>query len=258
MAVGTGPRLFVRARLTGGATVELDHGQANYLGNVLRMKAGDPLLVFNGTDGEWRAIITERGRRGLVLTAEAQTRPQTPRPALYYLFAPLKQGRLDYMIQKAVELGAGLMTPVLTQHTQVTRVNVERMEANAIEAAEQCGILTIPQIDEPVALAQLLDAWPTLEPARRIIYCDEATDSAGPVATLGGLGDVAYAVLIGPEGGFSSEERQRLRSLPFVTPLPLGPRILRADTAAVAALALVQSVLGDWRSERPPGFERGR
>jgi 16S rRNA (uracil1498-N3)-methyltransferase len=153
------------------------------------------------------------------------------------------------MVQKAVEMGAGLLTPVLTQHTQVGRVNVERMEANAIEAAEQCGLLSIPQIDEPVALGQLLAAWPSVEPGRRIVYCDEAAPEADPIPVLSGLTDPRFAVLVGPEGGFSAEERTRLRGLSFVTPISLGPRILRADTAAVAALALLQAVRGDWRAK---------
>jgi 16S rRNA (uracil1498-N3)-methyltransferase len=245
-AAETSQRLFVRSRLTAGAQVELDRGQINYLVNVLRLEAGDAIAVFNGVDGEWRAALTERGRRNWILTAETLTREQDQRPDLYYLFAPLKHGRLDYMVQKAVEMGAGLMMPVLTQHTQVGRPNLERMEANAIEAAEQCGLMSIPQIDEPIPLSQLIDAWPSVEPQRRIIYSDEAA-AGDPIETLRGLAGDRFAVLVGPEGGFSEEERARLRSRPFVTPISLGPRVLRADTAAVAALALVQAVLGDWR-----------
>ena len=240
-------RLFFRARLTEGAVVDLDRTQTNYLVNVLRLSAGDRVLLFNGQDGEWLARLVERNRRNVALSMERQEREQTPRPDLYYLFAPLKQGRLDYMIQKAVEMGAGLLTPVLTQHTQVGRVNVERMEANAIEAAEQCGLLSLPQIDEPVALSQLLAAWPSVEPNRRIVYCDEAAPHADPIPALSSLTDSQFAVLVGPEGGFSAEERTRLRGLSFVTPISLGPRILRADTAAVAAMALLQAVRGDWR-----------
>jgi 16S rRNA (uracil1498-N3)-methyltransferase len=247
MAVATRQRLFVRTSLSAGATVDLDPAQTNYLVNVLRMAPGESVAVFNGRDGEWKASLVERRRRSYALTVERQDRQQTARPDLYYLFAPLKQGRLDYMIQKAVEMGAGLMTPVLTQHTQVTRLNAERMEANAIEAAEQCGLLSIPQIDDAIPLSQLLDAWPQVEPDRRIVYCDEAAPMADPVAALQGIAGRRVAVLVGPEGGFSAEERTRLRALPFVTPIRIGPRILRADTAAVAALALVQAVLGDWR-----------
>lgn len=240
-------RLFLRARLSAGATIDLDRGQSNYLVNVLRMSPGGEILVFNGSDGEWRATLGQRDRRVWILTVGTQERPQTDPPDLYYLFAPLKQGRLDYMVQKAVEMGASLLTPVLTQFGQVGRVNTERMEANAIEAAEQCGLLTIPRIDEPVPLFQLIESWPSLEPNRRIIFCDEGAGSEDPVKTLGELKESKFAVLIGPEGGFSPDERSRLRSRPFVTAIGLGPRIMRADTAAVAALALVQAVLGDWR-----------
>ncbi len=246
-------RLFVRARLAAGASVELDSGQANYLVNVLRKERGDAVLVFNGQDGEWRASLADRSRRGWSLHVDSQTRLQTPRPDLYYLFAPLKHGRLDYMVQKAVEMGAGLLCPVLTQHTQISRLNLQRMEANAIEAAEQCGILSLPQIDEPLALRELLDGWPRVEAGRRIIFCDEgeAGGATQPLAVLRGIAERRLAVLVGPEGGFSEEERQLLRGLPFVTALPLGPRILRADTAAVAAMAVVQAAIGDWQGEAP-------
>lgn len=240
-------RLFVRARLAARAVIELDRSQTHYLVNVLRLGSGDGVLVFNGEDGEWRTVLSERSRRNWALLVEEQVRPQTPRPDLYYLFAPLKQARLDYMVQKAVEMGAGLLCPVLTRRTQVSRLNQERMEANAIEAAEQCGILTIPEIDDPVPLDQLLDAWPTVEAGRRIVFCDEGAEEADPVAILGKIEERSLAVLIGPEGGFSEEERALLLAKPFVTALPLGPRILRADTAAVAALALAQAVIGDWR-----------
>ena len=204
--------------------------------------------MFNGGDGEWTATIRERGRRNWALGVVEQTRTQSERPDLQYLFAPLKQARLDYMVQKAVEMGAGRLVPVLTQHGQVSRVNRERMEANAIEAAEQCGILSIPEIDEPIALTKLIEDWPARAPDHRIIFCDESDSNGDPVALLSKLTGRRYAVLIGPEGGFSVEERAMLRAQPFVTAIGLGPRIMRADTAAVAALALVQATLGDWRS----------
>jgi 16S rRNA (uracil1498-N3)-methyltransferase len=243
-------RLFLRAGLAAGALVALDKAQANYLVNVLRLTEGGAVLVFNGRDGEWRATL--RGnRKAWNLEIGEQTRAQPPDPDLHYLFAPLKQGRLDYMVQKAVEMGAGRLRPVLTQHGQIMRINLERMEANAIEAAEQCGILTIPAIDEPVPLKQLLDAWTEREGDRRLIFCDEGHGETDPLPVLSSLPPSPLAVLIGPEGGFSAEERQALHARAFVTPIPLGPRILRADTAAVAALAVVQAVLGDWRS-RPP------
>ena len=248
-------RLFVRGVFSPGARVELDRAQAHYLVNVLRLEAGDPILVFNGRDGEFRATLATESRRSHGLAIGEQTRAQPPAPDLRYLFAPLKQARLDYMVEKATEMGVARLTPVLTQHGQVSRVNRERMEANAIEAAEQCGILSLPRIDEPVTLEALLAAWPADEPERRIIFCDEADGGADPLAILAALPPSPLAVLIGPEGGFSSAERDRLRALAFVTALPLGPRILRADTAAVAALALVQAARGDWRRAQssPPG-----
>jgi 16S rRNA (uracil1498-N3)-methyltransferase len=238
------PRLFVRAGLSEGAEVSPDQGQANYLLNVMRLRAGDCVLVFNGLDGEWRARVEPFGKKGCRLVAEEKAREQTAPSDLHYLFAPLKHARLDYMVQKAVEMGVGRLRPVLTQFTQVARLNLERMEANAIEAAEQCGILAIPQIDAPRKLADMLDGW---DGARRLIFCDEAAPPGGPVAALTRLTSGPTALLIGPEGGFSDEERADLLARPYVTPLSLGPRILRADTAAVAALALVQSFIGDWR-----------
>jgi 16S rRNA (uracil1498-N3)-methyltransferase len=244
-------RLFVRAGLFGGGRVDLDQSQANYLVNVMRLGEGAGMLVFNGVDGEWRATLTASGRKVWHLNIIKGTRPQTPTPDLHYLFAPLKHARLDYMVEKAVEMGAGRLRPVLTRHTQVTRVNRERMEANAIEAAEQCGVLSVPAVDEPVQFSALLAAWPTSDPTRRLIFCDEGESNADPVAILAALKPSPLAVLVGPEGGFADDERQALRAAPFVTAIPLGPRILRADTAAVAALALVQAMLGDWRNNPP-------
>jgi 16S rRNA (uracil1498-N3)-methyltransferase len=241
-------RLFIRASLAAGMLIELDRGQVNYLVNVLRMGEGDSILVFNGRDGEWRAQLTSEGRRAHRLVIGQSTRPQPPAPDLHYLFAPLKHARLDYMVGKAVEMGVGRLRPVLTQHTQVTRINLERMEANAIEAAEQCGILGIPAIDEPVALKALIEAWPENEPQRHIVFCDENDEASDPLRILASLAPSPLAVLIGPEGGFSAEERDLLRGRAFVTALALGPRILRADTAAVASLTLIQATLGDWRT----------
>jgi len=236
-------RLFLDAPLSAGVDVTLDRNQANYLLNVLRMKAGDALLVFNGRDGEWRARIEAAGKRECVLALAQQTRAQEYGPDLEYLFAPLKHARLDYMVQKAVEMGVRRLRPVLTRRTQVSRVNLERMRANAIEAAEQCGILWIPEILEPEPLESAIAAW---EAGRRLIVCDEAASHANPAEALRGITAGRLALLIGPEGGFAPEERELFTRQPFVTVVSLGPRILRADTAAVAALAVVQSCLGDW------------
>jgi 16S rRNA (uracil1498-N3)-methyltransferase len=229
------PRLYVSTPLHAGASLALDAAQANYLRNVLRRKPGDWVLVFNGRDGEWRATLADSGKRGVL--------------DLHYLFAPLKHARLDYMVQKAVELGASRLQPVLTRHGQVGRVNLDRMRANAIEAAEQCGILTLAEIGDPVALDRLLAER---DPARLLVFCDEDAEVKDPVAALTaarppGSASPPLAVLVGPEGGFADDERVALLRLPNVVRLALGPRILRADTAAVAALALVGAVLGDWR-----------
>jgi 16S rRNA (uracil1498-N3)-methyltransferase len=241
------PRLYVDVPLAAGAAVALDAAQANYLGNVLRLNAGDAVLMFNGRDGEWRAILAG-ARRKLTLTVGERTREQTQALDLHYLFAPLKHARLDYMVQKAVEMGAARLQPVITRHGQVARVNLERMRANAIEAAEQCGILALPEVCAPLPLAQAIAAR---EPGRLLVFCDEDAQVKDPVAALAAARAagraISLAVLIGPEGGFAAEERDALLALPNVVRLALGPRILRADTAAVAALALVGAVLGDWR-----------
>lgn len=241
----TSTRLYLDAPLSAGARVDLDSRQANYLVNVLRLAAGDTVLVFNGRDGEWRASLVSIGRRHWQVEADVMTRPQPAAPTLRLLFAPLKQSRHDYVVEKAVEMGVGRLSPVLTQHGQVNRVNRERVAANAIEAAEQCGILSLPSIDEPVDLTRLIEAWTAAD--GRIVYCDEGEEGADPLAILLAMPAGEVAVLVGPEGGFSAEERALLRGRPFVTAIPLGPRILRADTAVVAALALVQAARGDWR-----------
>ena len=238
------PRLFVDAVLAAGETVELERSQSNYLGNVLRLSAGDTILVFNGRDGEWQAAISGRKRLD-GLNIVAQTRPQDRLPDLAYVFAPLKHARLDYMVQKAVEMGASSLQPVLTRFTQVSRVNGERMRANVIEAAEQCGILSLADVAEPVALDRYLAGR---EGQRLLVFCDEAAAAANPLLALQGAPAASNGVdiLIGPEGGFAEEERAILLRQPLTLRLSLGPRILRADTAAVAALALVQAALGDW------------
>src|SRR6201996_5879101 len=242
------PRLFVNLPLAEGLAVALERDQSNYLGNVLRLAAGDAVLVFNGSDGERRASIAGR-KRPDILTIEARTRPQDHLPDLAYVFAPLKHARLDYMVQKAVEMGACRLEPVLTRFTQVSRVNGERMRANVIEAAEQCGILSIATVADPVPLERYLVGRST---ERLLVFCDEAAEVADPNQALKtGRGGDGIDVLIGPEGGFAEEERALLLRQPRTLRLGPGPRILRADTAAVAALALVQAALGDWTGTAP-------
>jgi 16S rRNA (uracil1498-N3)-methyltransferase len=253
------PRLHVADALKPGAKIALGRKQGHYLETVLRLKGGDPVLLYNGKDGEWRATL-EASRRA-TLAVQEQTRPQPAPRDLHHLFAPLKHERLDYMVQKAVEMGASRLQPVLTRHTQVKRVNVERMRANAIEAAEQCGVLSVPEVAEPVTLARALAAR---KAERLLVFCDEDADTKDPLRALAGAreapsamlpltmsdtpsGPQGLALLIGPEGGFAEDEREAIMKLSNVVRLSLGPRILRADTAAVAALALIQAVLGDWR-----------
>lgn len=236
------PRLFVDMPFTAGFALPLNADQANYLGNVLRLKTGATVLVFNGRDGEWRATIAGR-KRPDSLIVEIQTRPQEPPTRIRYVFAPLKHARLDYMVQKAVEMGASTLLPVLTQHTQVTRINTERMRANAIEAAEQCGILSLAAVADAVPFQRFLQERPT---DHVLVFCDEDAPEAQAVEVLRQAGMATQPgvdVLIGPEGGFSEDERTLLLKQPNVARISLGPRILRADTAAVAALALVQAAL---------------
>lgn len=239
------PRLFVGTPLAAGSGIALDRDQSNYLGNVLRLAAGDTVLVFNGRDGEWQAMLAGRKRpdRAEIVS---QIRQQDRLPDLHYVFAPLKHARLDYMVQKAVEMGAAALRPVTTRFTQASRVNVERMRANVIEAAEQCGILSLAEVRDPEPLERYLGAR---DDQRLLVFCDEDAPTGDPVAALtraraestGGTD-----VLIGPEGGFAEDERALLIKQPRTVRLALGPRILRADTAAVAALAVVQTALGDW------------
>ena len=237
------PRLFVDAPLSAGAVVALERDHSNYLGNVLRLSAGATVLVFNGRDGEWRAAISGR-KRPDTLEILNPTRPQDQLRDLTYVFAPLKHARLDYMVQKAVEMGASRLQPVLTRFTQVARVNGDRMRANVVEAAEQCGILTLANVADPTPLDKFLSLR---EPQRLLIFCDEAAEVANPLQALDPARTRAQGidVLVGPEGGFAEEERTLLLRQPHILRLSLGPRILRADTAAVAALALVQAALGD-------------
>jgi 16S rRNA (uracil1498-N3)-methyltransferase len=238
------PRLFVDAPLGPGESIVLDKNQGNYLGNVLRLAAGELVLVFNGRDGEWQARIEGR-KRPDTLEIQTRTRPQDRLPDIAYVFAPLKHARLDYMVQKAVEMGASQLQPVLTRFTQVSRVNGERMRANVVEAAEQCGILSLAAVAEPMPLDRFVSQR---QPNRLLVFCDEAAETNSPLGALQQGLTAAYGIdiLIGPEGGFAEEERALLVRQPKTLRLALGPRILRADTAGVAALALVQAALGDW------------
>ncbi|MGQ8634368.1 16S rRNA (uracil(1498)-N(3))-methyltransferase [Agrobacterium sp. DKPNP3] len=236
-------RLYIENSLAEGVGQEATAEQFNYLANVLRLADGAEILLFNGRDGEWKARLSFPSRKKIVLIPVEQTRRQPEAPDLHYLFAPLKVGRMDYLIQKAVEMGAGVLQPVMTQHVQGKIHSTEKLRANAIEAAEQCGILSLPEVAEPVKLKEMLETWPE---DRRIIYCDEGDAGQNPLPALQAVKERKLALLVGPEGGFSEEERALLRSLAFVTPIPLGPRILRADTAAVAALAVIQACIGDW------------
>jgi 16S rRNA (uracil1498-N3)-methyltransferase len=237
-------RLFVEADLADSRTVDCTPLQANYLRNVLRRQEGDAILVFNGRDGEWRAELAACGRRAVALAVKAQVRPQEGGPDIDFLFAPLKRARLDYMVEKATEMGAARLRPVLTRRTNAERVNLERMRAHTIEAAEQCGILRLPEISAPEKLERVIAAW---DAGRPLVFCDEDSEERCPFTQLALIPPGPIAVLVGPEGGFDPVERDLLSSQPFVTRISLGPRILRADTAAVAVLALVNAVLGDWR-----------
>jgi 16S rRNA (uracil1498-N3)-methyltransferase len=239
------PRLFVDAPLRAAAQVALAREQANYLFNVLRLERGSAVLVFNGRDGEWGACVSATGKRDSALALEERLREQPVARDLQFLFAPLKHARLDYLVQKAVEMGASRVQPIRTQHTQVARVNVERMRANVIEAAEQCGVLNIAQVGESASFANAIEALPA---ETLLVFCDEDAEVKDPIAALSAAAPhQGLAIVIGPEGGFSQAERQALLQRPNTIRLSLGPRILRADTAAVAALAIVQAVLGDRR-----------
>lgn len=238
----TTPRLHVAAHLNAGHDIELEREQGHYIANVLRLRGGDAVHVFNARDGEWLAYLTTAGKKSVALRCERRLSDVKPPPDVDFLFAPLKHVRLDYLVQKATELGARRLRPIITARTIVERINLGRMRANAVEAAEQCNLVFVPEVAEPLRFQTVLNTW---EPTRVIVYCDETALIADPLEALRPL-KLPAAVLIGPEGGFTDEERRQLRGLPFVTPISLGPRIMRADTAAVAALTLVQAALGDW------------
>ena len=236
-------RLYVTGDLGAGVAVALDEGQAHYLLHVLRAKSGNLVALFNGRDGEWLAEISQAGKRGVTATCRKQTGTQAETPDIWLAFAPVKKTPSDYLVQKATELGVSVLLPVFTRRTIVTRVNQERMLANAIEAAEQSGRLSVPQVREGVSFDRLLASWPK---ERRLFFCDEGGDAKAITQAARESRGGPTAILTGPEGGFDPDERAALRALPFVTPVTLGPRILRADTAALAALAIWQAVAGDW------------
>ena len=235
-------RLFVDQPLAAGLAVALDEGQANYLFNVMRLAVGAPVRLFNGTAGEWLATVEHAAKRHGILRCVSQSAPQVSPPDLWLIFAPIKKARTDFIVEKAVEMGAARILPVQTRHTNSERIRQDRLQAHALEAAEQCGATFVPEVAELVSLDKLLASFP---PDRKLLWCDEAM--VGQAPALSGDRGQAWAILIGPEGGFSADEQARLRALPNVVPLALGPRILRADTAAVAALTLWQTTLGDWR-----------
>lgn len=238
----TTPRLFVDQGLAQGALLSLAEEPAHYLRSVLRLAAGDTLRAFNAKDGEWLCYLTEVAKKRVEIRCERLVAEARMPPDIDYVFAPLKHARLDYMVQKATELGARRLVPVITRRTVVERVNLERMRANAIEAAEQCNLVFVPEVLEPQPLERVIAAWPS---GRALVYCDETLSGQNPVTLLKGLA-LPAAVLVGPEGGFTPEEKQMLERQAFVRPISLGPRIMRADTAAIAALTLVQAVAGDW------------
>ncbi|WP_309662029.1 16S rRNA (uracil(1498)-N(3))-methyltransferase [Sphingomonas sp.] len=231
-------RLFVRTALDDGLRVELDAGQANYLGNVLRMKVGGELLLFDGASGEWLARIADAGKKRMALTVERRTREPETIPDVWLAFAPVKRARIDWLVEKATELGAARLIPVTTQRTIVERLNFDRLRAHIIEAAEQCGRTLLPELAEPVTLAGLLQ-----DKARRLYFADES----GGEPAVNAFKPGAATILIGPEGGFTDDERAIIRAAPNAMPISLGSRILRAETAALAALAAYMTVAGDWR-----------
>jgi len=235
-------RLHVTSPLAAAAPVAPTLDQSRYLTQVMRLKAGDDLLVFNGRDGEWRCKVAEVLKKGVILRAEEQVRPQTLGPDLELIVAVVKKARVETIVEKAAELGARRVRLVLTKRTNADRIRLDRLDAIAEEAAEQTGRMDVPVVDDPIKLDTLLDGWET---GRRLMFCDE-TGGAPAVSSLRDAGEGPWSILIGPEGGFSPEEGERLRSLPFTTAVSLGPRILRADTAAIAAMTLWQAAVGDW------------
>lgn len=244
-------RLFIPDSLHPDAEVTLEDSQAHYLLHTLRAAPGDAVALFNGTDGEWLAVVEEVRKKGLRLRVQSLLSSHKPPPDIWLLFAPVKNEKIDYTVKRAVELGVAELHPVLTRRTVVTRVNLERLQANAVEAAQQCGRMEVPPVHEPLALEKRLGSWPE---ERTLLYCDESGSGAPLKNLLPALTSRSYALLIGPEGGFAPEEQTILARLPFVRPVSLGPRILRAETAALAALANLQAWVGDW--DEKPRFEQ--
>ena len=240
--MGSKVRLYVDHPLGEGQTVPLDAAQSRYLFSVMRLGVGDAVHVFNGQEGEWHAEVAEAGKKDGALAVRWPVAAQRMPPDLWLLFAPLKKTRTDFVVEKAAEMGAARIVPVMTDFTNAERVRRDRLQAHAVEAVEQCGGTHVPEVTDAMRLASLLEEWPS---ERRLMFCDEAL--AGPGAALEGPAGQPWAILIGPEGGFSDAERERLRGMRVSVPVGLGPRILRADTAAVAALTLWQAALGDWR-----------
>lgn len=239
-------RLYVETPLPGEGTVVLDKDQSHYLANVMRVKVGAPVALFNGDDGEWACEVATIEKRAVTLRVSTQIKEQTPEPDVWLVFAPIKKARIDFMAQKATELGASHLLPIYTRRTIVDRVKVDRLHANAAEAAEQCERITVPTIGEPVKFTQLMKEWPA---ERRIMFCDETLTGEAAHQALAKLSNepkTPWAIFIGPEGGFDDNERATLKSHPNAVAVSLGPRVLRADTAAMAALSLWQSALGDW------------
>jgi 16S rRNA (uracil1498-N3)-methyltransferase len=239
----TTPRIYVESGLSEGAEFALNKEQGHYVSNVLRCVPGDALALFNGGDGEFLAYVTATAKKSVMVRIEKKSSDVKPPPDIDYLFAPLKHARLDYTVQKATELGARRLRPVITARTIAERVNLERMRANAIEAAEQCNLVFVPEVLEPEKFSTMISNW---QQGRSLVFCDERGNTNNPIEALKGI-SIPSAVLVGPEGGFTPEERELLLRQPFVTAISLGPRIMRADTVAIAAFAVVQAAIGDWR-----------
>ncbi|TDL75214.1 16S rRNA (uracil(1498)-N(3))-methyltransferase [Palleronia sediminis] len=238
-------RLYLDQPLAEGQTLALDPAQSHYVANVMRRGAGAPVEVFNGRDGAWAAEIVEARKKAVTLRALRQVAPQRMPPDLWLFFAPIKKARTDFIVEKAAELGAARIVPVQTDHTNSERVRRDRLQAHAVEAAEQCGGTYVPEVAEMAPLSAILDDWPD---GRQLMFCDETAAGRSTAAEdLGQAGPGPWAIVIGPEGGFSEAERKRLRGMEAAVPVALGPRILRADTAAVAAITVWQQALGDWR-----------